>query len=335
MLRIAIASSEQSIASEVRKILLKVPDYHVIWLAYNSEQTIEKCAHDKPDLLIIDVAILKLKGALTTERVMKNSPCAILALTSNPTKDLSLVFDAMGKGAIDVIGITSKNCSSNADIETVLKKVKMVGAYLGKEGHKPQNHTKNAHKFPPLLLIGASTGGPIAIAKILAGLPQNTPIAIVIVQHIDEEFAGGFGRWLQSQVTFPVELVKEGSVPEIGKILVAGKNLHLVMTKNLELSYLPEVMPTPYCPSIDLFFESVATHWNKPFAALLLTGMGHDGAKGLKHLRNSGWHTIVQNKESSVIFGMPKAAIEADAASEILDLQTISDKILKLLSKVV
>lgn len=335
MFKIAIASSEQSMACELRKVLLNIPGYAVIWLAYDSDQVLEKCRQEEPDLLIMDVAIHQLRGVVTTEKVVKDFPCTILALTLNAKKDLSLIFDMMGKGAIDVINISTKDFSNPLEVEVVLKKIKMVAGYLGKEGHRNYKGIIAQKKLPPLLVIGASTGGPIAIAKVLSSFPKDCPLAVVVVQHIDEEFVGGFSRWLESQILMKVQLVHEGASPEAGKVLVAGKNLSLVMTPDQSLSYIPNMIHKVHCPSIDMFFESVAMNWSKPFSGLLLTGMGHDGANGLKQLRNSGWYTIVQSKETSVIFGMPKAAIEADAVSEILNLNDISGRILKLLAKVI
>jgi two-component system, chemotaxis family, response regulator WspF len=330
MFTIAIASNDHALASNLRQLLIQVPGYVVNWLAYDSHQVLKKCAEDLPDLLILDVSIQSRLGPWTTQQVMKNFPCVILALTSNPKKDLSLVFDTMGKGAVDVIGVATNHFADRLEAESALKKVKLIAQFLGKKSKESETSRKQTH-YPPLVVIGASTGGPLAIAKIISDLSQNKDLAIIIVQHIDEEFAEGFGRWLESRVSLPVELVKEGSFPEAGHILIAGKNLHLVMTEKKTLSYLNNPKESFYCPSIDQFFQSVAINWPKPFAALLLTGMGHDGAKGLKALKTAGWYTIVQNKESSAIFGMPKAAIEAEAVSEILNLSDIGTKILKLL----
>jgi two-component system, chemotaxis family, response regulator WspF len=158
------------------------------------------------------------------------------------------------------------------------------------------------------------------LAAILRALPKDFPAAIVIVQHVDEEFAPLLANWLNEQSAIPVRLAKEGDHPQRGVALIAGTNNHLVLKSNRALGYTPEPRAHSYRPSVDVFFESLLSHWRGELVAVLLTGMGRDGARGLKKLREAGFHTIAQDRESCVVYGMPKAAAEMGAAAEIVSL---------------
>ncbi|QTA83952.1 Methylesterase domain-containing protein, CheB-like [Desulfonema limicola] len=187
----------------------------------------------------------------------------------------------------------------------------------------------------PMIAIGSSTGGPDALAKILSCLPESLNAVIVIIQHVDEDFSSALASWLDSQTPLKVKLAGEGAVPQKGTVYVAGTNSHLIINKNLRFSYISGLSNILYHPSIDIFFKSIALNicqskQNHPGGmAVLLTGMGRDGAKGMLQLRNAGWHTIAQDKTSSAVYGMPKAAAELKAASEILHIDKIAPAIIK------
>ncbi len=172
--------------------------------------------------------------------------------------------------------------------------------------------------MPPLILIGSSTGGPAALVAVLSRFPRNFPGAVIIVQHIDAKFAPGLAAWLETQISLPVALIQDGDRPQPSKVLLAGCDAHLILQANLKLYYTPDPQDYPYRPSVNLLFQSMARHWPHPGTALLLTGMGYDGADGLKSLRDRSWHTIAQSAASCTVYGMPKAAIDRDAAVQVL-----------------
>jgi two-component system response regulator WspF len=174
-----------------------------------------------------------------------------------------------------------------------------------------------------LLAIGASTGGPGAIARVLAGWTPAAGTAIVVVQHIDANFAGHFARWLGDQVAIPVKVIDDGDALEAGVVQVARTNDHLLLDARHRLHYSPEPLDYAYRPSVDVFFHCLAAHWDLDATAVLLTGMGRDGAAGLLALRRAGKLTIAQDQASSAVYGMPRAAAELDAAERILSLENI------------
>jgi two-component system response regulator WspF len=182
-----------------------------------------------------------------------------------------------------------------------------------------------------LVLLGASTGGPHALALILAGLRETLSrdrrIAVVVVQHLDSNFAAGLGNWLGEQAGRPVRLIADGDRPEPGMILLSGTDDHLSLDPDGRLRYDAEPRSISYRPSVDVFFSSVAEFWPRPGVAALLTGMGRDGAEGLRQLRRRGWRTIAQDEATSVVWGMPRAAAEIGAAELVLPLPHIAQTI--------
>lgn len=179
---------------------------------------------------------------------------------------------------------------------------------------------------PLLIAVGASAGGPAALAVLLKGLRPDFPGAIAIVQHLDERFIGGMVEWLSSQSALPVSLAREGEALRPGHVFLSGASGHLVLRADARLGYVTEPANHAYRPSIDVFFCSVGDHWRGRAAGVLLTGMGADGAQGLKALRGKGGLTIAQDRATSAVYGMPKAAA-AGAACEILPLHRIAPRL--------
>jgi two-component system response regulator WspF len=185
----------------------------------------------------------------------------------------------------------------------------------------------------PLVVLGASTGGPNALAEVLAHLPTTLEAAIIIVQHVDAAFAPGLGQWLSEQGRRRVTLVVDGQQPAARDTLISCTNDHLIMGEDRRLHYSVEPREVSYRPSVDVFFASLAKNWPRPGVAALMTGMGRDGAVGMLKLRGLKWRTIAQNESSSVVWGMPKAAVEIGAAEEILPLSEIAEAIERLVAR--
>ena len=185
---------------------------------------------------------------------------------------------------------------------------------------------------PWLVAIGSSAGGPAALAAVLKRFPKETPAAFVVIQHLDAHFAVGLAEWLGQQIALPVRLARAGERPEAGVVLLPDRDDHLILRAGGVLGYTAQPADYVYRPSVDVFFETVATHWHARAAAVLLTGMGRDGARGLKRLRDAGFATLAQDRETSAVFGMPKAAIELDAADQVLPLDRIGDALEAMVS---
>lgn len=194
----------------------------------------------------------------------------------------------------------------------------------------PKYNTKSIYNKYKVLMIGASTGGPIAVAKVLKGLNYSFPLGIILVQHIETGFDSSYAEWLSIETSWNVRLAKNNDFPSKHEAILAPTDQHIIFKgKRIYLDDGPKVLNQK--PSVDVLFESAAMVWGDELIAVLLTGMGTDGAIGCVKIKNQGGLTIVQNKETSTIFGMPKAAIDKGGASHILSLEEIP----KFLEKIV
>lgn len=333
-MRIAIVNDTLIASEALRRVVVTVPEYDIAWIARDGAEAIAMCAGDIPDLILMDLIMPVVDGVEATRQIMQQSPCAILVVTSSVTSNASKVFEAMGYGALDAVNtpiLGAGGNSQNGGIE-LLKSISKVARLIGKTTRTSGfQSTISKGMVPPLLAIGSSTGGPQALATLLSGLPAKFSFAAVIVQHVDAEFAPGLAEWLSQKTNLSVSLAVPDRPLEVGKIVIAATNDHLVLQSNLTLKYTQEPLDYPYRPSVDCFFQSIAQYWPGQGVAVLLTGMGKDGAKGLKTLREARWHTIAQDKSTCVVYGMPKAAAQLDAAVEILPIEAIANSCVKYL----
>lgn len=329
-MRIAIVNDMLIAVEALRRVLVTVPEYQIAWIARDGAEAVAKCIQDTPDLILMDLIMPVMDGVEATRQIMSHCPCAILVVTSTVSGNAGKVFEAMGYGALDAINTPILGAGGGTEGgASLLAKITTIGKLIGKGGKKSaiisEPERRSFHKRNlPLIAIGSSTGGPQALAKIISKWKADIPAAVAIVQHVDEQFSAGLAEWLNSQTPLPVAIATPGSYLEKGKILLAGTNDHLILRPNHTLAYTQEPRDNPYRPSVDTFFESVAEYWPGKGVGVLLTGMGKDGAEGLKTLRGAGWHTIAQDRATSVVYGMPKAAADLQAAVEILPIDAIA-----------
>lgn len=331
-MKIAIVNNTLIAVEALRRVLLTVPDHQVAWIAKNGAEAVAKCAKDTPDLILMDLIMPVMDGVEATRQIMKQSPCAILIVTANVGQNAAKVFEAMGYGALDAVNTPVLGSQERPEAtQAVLGKIATIGKLIGKSTQSShfKAHTNFDSPLPPLVAIGSSTGGPKALANILSRLPANFGAAIAIVQHVDAQFAVGMIDWLNDSTSLTVKKASVGDHLRKGIVLVACTNDHLCLQPNHTLSYIKDPIDYPYRPSIDVFFKSAAHYWTPKGIAVLLTGMGRDGAEGLKLLRSHGWHTIAQDKESCIVYGMPKAAVELNAAVEVLNPDAIASRLIQ------
>ena len=333
-MRIGIVNDMPLAVEMLRRAIALEPELQVAWVAANGQEAVDLCARDRPDLVLMDLIMPVMDGVEATRRIMAETPCAIVVVTADVARHTSRVFDAMGHGALDAADTPVAGC---ADLRTaaapLLRKIRNLGWLIGRYGKRPAL-SPVAGPGPQadprrLLVIGASAGGPAALAQLLAGVPANFPAGIVLVQHVDASFAAGMADWLNDQAALPVRLVREGESPAPGQILLAGTGDHLRLLADGTLRYAEDPKESLYRPSIDVFFHSVAQHWRGRVVGVLLTGMGQDGARGLRALRERGCLTIAQDQATSAVYGMPKAAAAMQAAVEICPLDQIAPRLIQ------
>jgi two-component system response regulator WspF len=322
-MRIAIVNDMRAASEALRRVVDGQPGHEIAWTAANGVEAIAKARQDRPDLILMDLLMPLLDGAEATRQIMAVAPCAILVVTATVSGNMPLVYDAMGHGALDAVDTPTLGPGGEMGGGSALAaKIGIIAKLVGSAAATPKRAAPQA-SLPRLLVVGASTGGPKALCDLLMPLPHDWNVAVVIVQHVDVTFAAGLATWLADRTGRPVRVASPGDAPQAGDVLIAGTNDHLVLTAARVLEYREEPKQIFFRPSVDVFFESVAAHWPQPGTAVVLTGMGRDGAAGLLALREKGWHTIAQDEATSVVWSMPKAAIEAGAAAEVLPINRI------------
>jgi two-component system response regulator WspF len=338
-MRIGLVNDLALAHEAMRRVLAPTP-HTIAWTATDGAQAVQRCAEDRPDLVLMDLIMPVMDGVEATRRIMAATPTAILIVTANMEGAPGRVFDALGAGALDVVNtpaLAGPHLAESA--RALLAKIDMIGRLVGVQTPPPfapralpaRGGAAGARGGRWLFALGASAGGPAALAEVLKVFPRETPAAFVVVQHLDEHFAAGLAEWLGQQITLPVRLARDGDAPQPGLVLLPGRDDHLVLTARGTLAYTAEPVAYAYRPSVDALFESVARHWAGAAAGVLLTGMGRDGARGLKKMREAHFLTLAQDRASSAVYGMPKAAAELDAAGEILPLARIGPALRELL----
>jgi len=327
-MRLAIVNDSLPAREGLQRLLRTRPDCELLWAAENGLEAIDLCDQKRPDIILMDMVMPGMDGAEVTRRILSKHACAILIVTASIFDNASKIFEAMGAGALDVA--VTPNLSHPGEIAEFFRKLDQVQRLHGPEvtGMVEKYPIPMVNKKVPrtAILIGASAGGPTALAKILNTLPPGLPTGIVIAQHMDSRFDDAFISWLNDQSAWPVRKAIAGDEITSGQVIVAGANRHLIFTSSQQLGFTDEPQ-FAYIPSIDVLFSSAARYWRGKLAGVVLTGMGSDGAKGLKQLREAGHLTLAQDRDSSALYGMPKVAAETGAASEILPLSRISDRL--------
>ncbi|MDE2288803.1 MAG: chemotaxis response regulator protein-glutamate methylesterase [Burkholderiales bacterium] len=334
-MKIGIVNDLPLAVEAMRRVLALRPEHRVLWVATGGAQAVELCVTQPPDLVLMDLVMPHFDGVEATRRIMARAPCAILVVTSSVGANAWRVFEAMGAGALDAVDTpTLVDGGPERTAQPLLTKIDQISRLLTNPPAYGQPASAAPQRgLPPLVAIGASAGGPAALAAVLGKLPADFGAAIVIVQHVDQAFAHGMAQWLAGQTRLSVRTAAEGDRPRPAEALLAATNDHLVMTRSGTLGYVREPVETPYRPSVDVFFHSVVEHWGGSAVGVLLTGMGRDGAIGLKAMRVKGYPTIAQDEASSAVYGMPKAAAALQAARLILPLESIADELMAVIKR--
>jgi two-component system response regulator WspF len=278
----------------------------------------------------MDLIMPIMDGVEATRQIMRECPCAVLVTTATVQGNANMVFQALGQGALDAVNTPVLGLSGDlSGAEPLVKKLRQVAILGGIRSISPREAVSTpaspstTKRLPPLLAIGASTGGPQALRTVFQKLPRPLPFPIVVVQHLATDYVPGLAKWLTDETQLCVELVERGDAPKSGCVQIACTEDHLILDGTGRLRYVREPVNNVYRPSVDAFFGSLRSAPIAPGVAVLLTGMGRDGAAGMKALRDAGWDTIAQDEASSVVWGMPGAASKIGAAARVLPIDAI------------
>ena len=338
-MKVAIVNDSRAAAEVLRRILAEQPDFDVIWTAYSGAEAVRLAQAEQPDIVLMDLIMPGMDGAETTRQMMEKTPCVIVVVTATTIGNRDLVFEAMGHGALDAVNTpTIGRTGSMAGAEPLLQKLRTVARLVEparsatpraqRAARQGARHAPDTSALP-IVAIGASTGGPQALAQVVSCLPANFPGAVLIAQHVDHQFVPALADWLQHHTALPVRIAGDRDYVSGRGIWLAGSSEHLVYDQDGVLRYTRHPRDTPYRPSADALFGSLAGPHRALRIGVLLTGMGRDGAQGLLAMRTAGALTIAQDAASCVVYGMPKAAAELNAAAEILPITAIGPRILE------
>jgi two-component system, chemotaxis family, protein-glutamate methylesterase/glutaminase len=329
-------------------ILQSDPGVQVVGTARNGLEAVRLAMRLKPDVITMDVHMPEMDGYEATRQIMAENPRPIVMVTGSKVKgEHQLTFNALQAGALTIIEKPALDNTNQAHEDMVyqiktMAEVKVVRRWLKENERKVTAPLSRRPSATPvarpgealiqLVAIAASTGGPAALAKVLGGLPADFAAPILLVQHVTKGFGASFAQWLDEQTPLRVRIGRHGDEPKAGEVIVAPDDYHMSVN-NMGLVTLTKA-PAYYGlrPAANYLFHSVAEVFGPTAAGVILTGMGSDGAEGLRLLRQAGGCTIAQDQESCVVFGMPAVAIEQGAAVHILPVEKIAPALINLLS---
>lgn len=332
MIKVVIVEDSPVAREFLTYLLTSDPEIQVVGIARNGAEALDVVKEKRPDVITMDIHMPIMDGFEATRRIMETVPTPIVIVSGSiGATEVTSTFRAIEAGALAVVrrppGMNHDafEAGSRELLQTVklMSEVKVVRRTL---------RTPLGHAVAPLpvarvtrvgggfqaIAIGASTGGPPVLQRILSELPRDLPMPVFIVQHIAKGFVQGFAEWLSGAAHFPVHVASHGEAALPGRGYVPPDGLHMGVMAGLHIALSDQPPENGLRPSVSHLFRSVAQVLGPNAVGVLLTGMGRDGADELKTMRNCGAVTIVQNEESSIVHGMPGEAIKLDAAMHVL-----------------
>ena len=337
IIKVLIVDDSAIVHLLIKRMLSDVPEIKVVGVAFNGEEALELIPKSKPDVICTDLHMPGMNGLELTKVVMVKFPRPILVISVSVKEgdDDHNIFRLLEAGAVDVFPKPDSGTHFNYEqfSADLIHKIKILaGVFVF---HKHTTSLPDADQAPKkvsapktqrpvrILVIGASTGGPQALLTILIQLPADFPVPVVCVQHISDGFVKGLVNWLDSQCKLKVKFARKGECPSPGTVYFPPERTHLEFDDLGHFKLSGNHAVAGHCPSVTVTFDSAAKYYGSCVAAVLLTGMGSDGAEGMQTIDRSGGFTIAQNEATSVVYGMPKVAIELGAAQHILALNEI------------
>ncbi len=325
--RVLVVDDSAVCRAAIRGILETDPLIHVVGEAADGLEATQMIEALRPDLVTLDLAMPRMGGLDTIEWVMRHCPTRILVITERPEVDgVDMAFASLSRGALELLPKLTWYEPDSPESKLLLDRVKALArkepgrASPVKRTAQPRRSRRSGIAA---IGIGASTGGPTALAELLKALPSDLPVPVLVVQHMHPLFEESFVLWLKSRSKLPVKLAQDGEELPKGQVRVAPQGMDLI-ARGSRIELVPPVPGVLHVPSVDRLFDSLAATFADRAAGVLLSGMGVDGASGMRALYEKGGLTLAQDRDSAVIYGMPGAALEAGAVEHVLPLEGIA-----------
>jgi two-component system chemotaxis response regulator CheB len=332
--RVLIVDDSAVMRKLLSDILGGAEGIEVVGTARNGGDALTKVSTLRPDVVTMDIEMPKMDGLTALTHIMAEKPRPVIMVSAMDKRQADITMKALDLGAVDFISKTSGTLSLDMEktSQTLISKVKMAARIKVVKRRAIKISPVSIPKFlskngDTVVTIGASTGGPRAIPEVLSRLPRDLPAGLLIVQHMPEGFTKSFAERLNWYTSLEVKEAEDGDEVVPGLVLIAPGNLHMeVDGKKIHLTDGPHVNNVR--PSADVLMKSAAKAYGPRCTGVLLTGMGNDGAEGMKAIKNSGGKTIAQDKDSCVVYGMPKAAVELRIVDKVAPLSKIARNII-------
>jgi two-component system chemotaxis response regulator CheB len=339
IIRILVVDDSATARQAIANALKKDPDMEVVGFAENGKEAVTMTAKLRPDIITMDIQMPEMDGLEATEQIMGFYPTPVAIVTASLShKGPNFVYQALDAGAIEVIAKPVLLSDFGAEFVEKIKLLAKVPVITHLSGRRKSRKKRCALKTPGVItdkIIGivSSTGGPDALRQILSALPADLPVPIIIVQHIGKGFEHDLIGWLRDTCRLPILQVEHKTAIEKSVVYFAPAGFHTAMSKKgiIELNDDPPVWG--HRPSGDVLFSSLAAVYKNLAIGVILTGMGRDGANGLKQINDMGGITIAQDENTSLIYGMPKVAVELDAVDIVVPLERIAEQMVKELQR--
>ena len=348
-LRVLIVDDSSFMRMAIRGILAKAQGIEVVGIAADGQEGVEKALALKPDLITMDVEMPRMDGIAALKQIMAQQPTRVLMVSTLTCEGARATFEALEAGAIDYVPKNVSDCKDAQQIfqAALLSKVqeaslsampRRVSGVVPRIAQPAQvRPSQFGHKRIGCVGIGASTGGPVALQEVLSRIPVNFPHGIVVAIHMPKAFTGPYADRLNAKCSLSIREAANGDIVKGGEVLIAPGGQHTSLVRqgsNIVVRTAPtsEYPQYIYIPSVDQMLTSLCDASNGSMLGVILTGMGNDGFKGMKHLKEKGGLTLVQNEATSTIYGMPRACIEGKVADVILPLDQIGFEIGKIRS---
>ena len=333
-IRVLVVDDSAFVRKAVARMLSTADDIEVVGTAADGEEGLRKARELSPDVVTLDVKMPRLGGLETLERLMREHPVPVLLMSTLTQEGAEVTLRGLELGAMDFVDKSSvqpMTMLSLAD-ELVAKIRALGGARVRARPHEPPRSEAVAGAAPAeAVVIAASTGGPTALQAVVSALPAGLPAAVLIVQHIPRGFTKSLAERLDARSAIPVREARDGEAVAPGTVLIAPAGIHTRLVRRggaVLVSLDEEPRDALHRPSADVLMASAAEAYGARVVGVVLTGMGSDGTEGLRAIRAAGGRTLAESEETCVIFGMPKAAIEAGVVDRAAPLDRVAGEIL-------